>query len=558
MKTPFLSAITKCMGICLLLSLPDWAFSQADKALLRELSEDNQKSIEALVLYPEDIRLAILEATKYPEVLIKVQHLRDKTSAAFRTLIEDFPREDQTIFYDLTRYPGLIASIAQNRNDTRRVRDALDVLPDNQQDRAYQLLDWNMGVLVKIDHLNQTAASAYETLFASYAGPSQMAFRKLLDLPEVIDILNEDLRFTVLVGDLYRDDPAWVIGHMDSLNLVVARNHAQELEEWKQHLENNPEARTELQSAAAEYSAEYGYDDAYYDYRHVEVHHYYHYDYHYPYWYGYPWWHPYPRWRPYPYWWDWGYNFWSPGVVIVYMPSYHFMHWYFHRPHHHYYYNHLSTIFVNHYYGHRGSGSNIAAGVRDWRMRNKALISDEFLADKNRLPERLKEYGKFEKERADYNAARPGRETPPQEFLDKNSRKYPELERSAKEATMEVEREKEQVIRQRADWAPVKEAPAKTGDMHKPAPDRPQPPAQRPPAQPTEPSKKDPAVRTDTKSPSDARDYHQQKWEEPRRDIQRPAPPPAPKPTGKVVPKSPVREKNIPPPAKSGKTDRNG
>ena len=45
-------------------------------------------------------------------------------------------------------------------------------------------------------------------------------------LPEVIDLLNEDLRFTVLVGEVYRDNPSWAVHKMDSLNLAVARAHA--------------------------------------------------------------------------------------------------------------------------------------------------------------------------------------------------------------------------------------------------------------------------------------------------------------------------------------------
>ena len=81
--------------------------AQTDVALLGDLAEENKASVEALVLYPSETRLAILEATKHPEVLIKMQDMREKTSAAFRTLIEDFPRSTQAVFYDLNRYPGL-------------------------------------------------------------------------------------------------------------------------------------------------------------------------------------------------------------------------------------------------------------------------------------------------------------------------------------------------------------------------------------------------------------------------------------------------------------------
>lgn len=195
----------------------------------------------------------------------------------------------------------------------------------------------------------------------------------------MIDLLNEDLRFTVMVGDVYRDNPAWAIHKMDSLNLAVARAHAEELDSWKTAIDNDPDAKAELESAASEYAAENNYAavddyDAVYE-RDIVVTHYYYNPY--PYWYGYPWWEPYPRWHPYPWWWDWGFNH-HHGVVIVYLPSYHFMHWYFDHPGHHHRYNHLSTQFVNHYNGHRRSGTTISEGVGQWHEKNRSVISDRF------------------------------------------------------------------------------------------------------------------------------------------------------------------------------------
>jgi hypothetical protein len=85
--------------------------AQTDLSLLGDLAEENKKSVEALVLYPSETRLAILQATKNPEILVKMQNMREKTSAAFRALIEDFPRTTQSVFYDLNRYPGLVESL---------------------------------------------------------------------------------------------------------------------------------------------------------------------------------------------------------------------------------------------------------------------------------------------------------------------------------------------------------------------------------------------------------------------------------------------------------------
>ncbi len=341
--------------------------AQTDLSLLGDLAEENKKSVEALVLYPPETRLAILQATKNPEILVKMQNMREKTSAAFRALIEDFPRTTQAVFYDLNRYPGLVESLVLQRNEPAAIRKSLQVLNSNKVEEAFGVVSRQMSTLVQINDLSQTTRRAFERLITSYPIPAQQAFTHLLDLPEVIDLLNEDLRFTIMVGDVYRDNPAWVIQKMDSLNLVVARAHAEELENWKTSIENDPEAKLELQAAANEYATEngytveasegnsvdeYAYDDVYADRDPVNsrtdrqiVQHYYD---PYPYWYSYPWWEPYPRWCPYPWWWDWGAYSSPRGPIVIYLPSYHFMHWYFDRPQHHDRYNRLSTHFVRH------------------------------------------------------------------------------------------------------------------------------------------------------------------------------------------------------------------
>ncbi len=516
----FLSLVAVWLVLCQAVTL-----AQTDIALLRDLAEENKKSVEALVLYPSETRLAILEATKHPEVLIKMQDMREKTSAAFRTLIEDFPRSTQAVFYDLSRYPGLTASLVQQKNNPAALHKSLEALPESKREDAYGVVDRQMPTFVQINDLNQTTRRAFERLIAGYPAAAQQAFEHLLGLPEVIDLLNEDLRFTILVGETYHDNPAWVIYKMDSLSLAVARSHAEELENWKSTLENDPAAKAELQAAANEYATENGYstddysgDDNYYDSDYydrdndIQVWHYYA---PYPYWYGYPYWEPYPRWHPYHWWWDWGCHFYPNRVVIVYLPSYHFMHWYFDHPHHHYRYNHLSTHFVNHYYGHRHSGTTITMGVRDWHERNRSIISDDFLSDKNRLPDRLKTYGQFETGRQEYNTKNPKKQLTQEEYLDKNEQKYPDLQRSRETAKTEIKRENEIKREKRSDWAPQK-APAKPEPAPAPKTQRPpriEPtPAPKPPSR--EPAKTDKPAKQPRTQPDEAKDYHRQKWEE--------------------------------------------
>ncbi len=525
---------------------------QSDKALLRELAEENQKSVEALALYPSDVRLAIFEAARYPEVLVKMNDTRRKTADAFRALIEDFPRSTQETFYDLTRYPGLLDRLAEQRESPAALRETLQQLPEDRRDEALGTVQDQMPTLLKIRDLDRTARSAFGQMIAGYPEPAQAAFRRIVDLPEVLEILNEDLRFTVLIGDVYREDPAWVIRKTDSLNLAVARSQAQELDEWKKSVESDPQAEQEFKAASQEYAAEYGYDDQ--DYpgddlyyndeanRQVVVT-----DYAYPWWFGYPWWYPAPCWRPYPWWYNWGYYPGQGHIVIIYLPSRHFMDWYFYHPHHHYHYSHLSSHFVNHYYGHRRSGTTISMGVGAWRDRNRTVISDEWMRDRGRLPERLKEFGRFEEGRQAYNARNPRNPATQEEYLNKTPRKYPELERSRTQAAEEIKRGDDVPRTRPSEWAPRKEPAPVTPQTRpdrqpeprptqKPRTEKPrvQPPAdtkERPPRPSAEPPRTQPKPERPVE---DAKDYHRQKWDETKRTEtrrERPAARPVPKQT---------------------------
>jgi|GEM_PF-1862427 len=132
-----ITPILLLLGAVLTFFTPQFSIAQTDLALLHNLAEHNHKSVEALVLYPSETRLAILESTKHPEVLIKMQDMRDKTSAAFRTLIEDLPRATQAVFYDLNRYPGLTESLVIQSNNPVALRKMLEALPSDKQEEAF-------------------------------------------------------------------------------------------------------------------------------------------------------------------------------------------------------------------------------------------------------------------------------------------------------------------------------------------------------------------------------------------------------------------------------------
>ncbi|PSR08718.1 MAG: hypothetical protein C7N36_21480, partial [Bacteroidetes bacterium] len=460
---------------------------QTDTDFFAQLEEDEQAAVEALVLYPADTRLAILEVCQYPEAIIKLQRIQDGSSTDFQALVDPLPRSTQEMIWDLTRYPGLIHQLATApRSDERRVQQILKTYPEVIHERALTAYRGSPRLLQQTDELQQAADNAFQQVLSEYDPALQDNLRALLQLPEVLDLLTKNIQLTILVGDRYRKFPDRVLEQADSLNLVVARENAQELEDWKQQIANDPAAEKDLQAAAQNYAAEYGYDDVYYNPdndnragddmyydttpRRVEVY----YEYSYPFWFGYPTWYGYPCWRPYPFWYHWGFSFWTgPRIVIVRLPSFYFTTWYFNRPEHHIWWPGLSGHFVNHYAYHPRYRSGIVTGVARWRQNNREVITDEWIREVRNQPRHFKEYGEFEYNRERYNQRNPAQKLSPRQFLDENPRAYPEL---AKTQT-----QREATVRERT------QAPATT------QPDRPAPTTQpRTRTQPEKPGQVNP------------------------------------------------------------------
>ncbi|MCF8243738.1 MAG: hypothetical protein K9J37_02525 [Saprospiraceae bacterium] len=541
--------------------LPLFVSAQTERELLAQLLEEEQSSVEALALYPESTRVAILEAARYPEALIKLESLQGKTSVAFKSLLEPYPKELQEKVWDLTRYTGIVATIVEGGQKWGIDLDvALQDYPPEIMQRARELSYDYFPLLTEVHRLNRQWDGAFRELVATYPPPTRDAIQQLVELPEVLSLLTDNIRLTVLVGDLYQRNPAWLLRQMDSLNLVVAEARTKELDAWKKNLENDPEARAELEKAAKDYVSDdgyddefYNYDDAYYDRETIVEYHYYHYNY--PYWFGYPSWYAYPRWRPYPYWYDWGFYY-GPGnsIVIIDLPSYWFVNWYFYYPWHHYYYPHLSSHYANHYYGHRTSSSSITTNVRTWKNRNRDVVTDDWLNRARTDANAFREFGKFETEREKYNNSHPDKPVTQGQFLDKNSRKYPDL-------TQAVDRKKEldRVEDQRR--APTTVEPKRPNDTT--APTR-KPEVSPKPVEPRKPdiSPKPPKVEPRKQPPVNlpkvekAQKHHQDAWEQTKREapkrpsIQQPRTPPAnlkvpktaPAPKIKTAPSAPRKK----------------
>jgi len=416
-------------------------YAQEEKMILWELAQEKQEVVDVLVLYPEETRKTILEATLHPEVLAKLNIIQIKTSNNFKSIVDELSEQDQIAIWDLTRYPNLISSLAKIKPASNLDWDKLLIdYPSTIHNRAIAVHQNIFPILEEINKLNDAAALAFKNVMEKYSVETKIVFEDLIDLPEVLDVLTNNINLTILIGDVYEDDPQWLLRKTDSLSLVVARENALEFEEWEKNLSENPELITDLEESVEAYKEENTFDDDYYDYEDEQTRSYHdaHSHFHYSFWFSYPYWYTYPRWRCYPNYYDWGFYYHANGpIVFIGFPSYHFTHWYFHHPHHHSHWPNLSAQYVYHARRPNARRTSINASVENWQRENNQIVNEDWLKKDDKLSRRFEEFGRMETERQKYNTTHPKSKMNQQQFAAKNKRNYPQTSKVIKRGTDE-------------------------------------------------------------------------------------------------------------------------
>lgn len=414
--------------ILLLFALLSHGFSQDEKRLLKALYEEDREALDALVMYPEDVREAILQVATQPEILVRMDGLQNLTATEFRTLLENYPQEKQEQFYDLVRFPELVVALVDRGKLTRQeIKDMSIEYPAETQEIVLDLGRNDFGTLIQIRQLQKEFRFALAQIKSDYDVPVQESIDKLIGLPEVLDLLTENYRLTLLIGSLYVKDPYWVHQQLDSLGLVQARQNAKELEDWKEALEADPEALQELEASAESFAETQGYTPDQYRRERQQVtvvHHYQPYSY----WFGYPHWYQYPWWYSYPYWHHWGFYYGSGGRVVIYgMPSWHYLSWHWHYPQHWQYYPHFSNCLVTHYQHHRQSSQSLSRTTRSWVNQNQQALGRDFVSREEGRINRIQEHALFEMDYREYTVKKQDKSISRADYLSRNVRKYPDL-----------------------------------------------------------------------------------------------------------------------------------
>lgn len=308
-------------------------------------SDAGQSLVSSVASYRDDVRQSVLLVSQQPQVLTHLAQQQASSQQAFDDLIHSFGQTKQGWFYDIARFPDVLHTLATlpDGTDRQTVQGVTKALPANVQETAWKLYRHHHGDLEQVDNLNQQAAQAFNTLIAPLDGPTQTAFRQLINMPDVLSLLTQQLDETTKLGRDYQVDPASVSQNLTALHDKLDAQNKQELADYQRQLDQDPQARQELAQAGKAYAQANGINPnpawpnnpVYYQNP-------------YSFWFGYPTWYGSPMWYPSAFGYGAGFYYGPGGNMIVYgLPSFGFSNWFFNYGYG--YYPRLYNRFNNYY-----------------------------------------------------------------------------------------------------------------------------------------------------------------------------------------------------------------
>ncbi len=322
-----------------------------DKEKLLRMMEEDRSTMDAIAGYDNKVQGDILQLAQTPEVLNIMQDLQKKSEIRFRDIIVPYDRDVQAAMYDLSRYPDLISNLVRNGKPSAAEVNAIVLkYPSDIQETAKKYARSYYEALVKIDNLNNEIDRDFQSYLSPYDDQTRNSVNDLLKYPEIVTVMVEDKDFTQQLGVTYREDPQWVTDQLDRISAELDEQNKKDVADYQKQVESDPEAYSEMLSAAEEFAAENNSvrsEDAYVDPEvdvTIRINSY-------PFWFGYPYWYPYAYWRPYPAYYHTGFYF-GPGrrLIFIGLPSAHFIYWQTH--YHPALYPHLSYCYYNYYHSH--------------------------------------------------------------------------------------------------------------------------------------------------------------------------------------------------------------
>ncbi|QDK79803.1 DUF3300 domain-containing protein [Spirosoma sp. KCTC 42546] len=312
---------------------------------------NDQTLVSAIAPYRDDVRRSILLASVQPQVLTALAQQRANSEQAFANLIQSYGQTKQGWFYDLSRYPDILHALATlpTGSDEQTVNNLTKPMPATIQVSAWKLYRHHNADLVQVDNINQQAQQAFENVISTLDGLTQSAFRQLIEMPDVMTQLTDQIDKTARLGEAYQANPDQVTKDLTALHDSLQVQNQQELADYQNQLNNDPQARQELQQAGQAYAQANGYNMGI-NPNPAWVNTSYYYQNPYSFWFGYPYWYASPLWYPSAWWYGTGFYYGMGGNMVMFgLPSLGFSNWFFGSGR--YVYPHLYNRF-NTYYTH--------------------------------------------------------------------------------------------------------------------------------------------------------------------------------------------------------------
>ena len=170
------------------------------------LTDDEREAVRALALYPPDVREAILETTLHPDIIAELGKIAEGSRKAFRDLVGQLPREDQTLVWEVVRYPAMLDAVkalgASPSEDA--VRAAIADQPAKAQEALLQLAAKQPDLVDAAHDIRLQAEQQVDALLSQQPLDVESAFRLVIDHPEALAAMNERPDLVARIAEVYQ------------------------------------------------------------------------------------------------------------------------------------------------------------------------------------------------------------------------------------------------------------------------------------------------------------------------------------------------------------------
>ncbi len=366
--------------------------AQDDRAALEKLMKDDSETVNVIALYDNPIRTDLFVAAGTSEGVARISDLQKTSNEGFKRALSSYSKEDQARIWNMTRFGALIGRIVQSSNRDQATIDAIlrDYPEEIHADARYTIAN-HPEVLASVDMIRRDFDRNLEIILGVYPDRTRQAFQNLVKNPDALTTLNDNMRMSVLLGDLYKRNPELVQSRFSELNLQLANRKAKDLEEWRAQMQSNPDAQSELKQSAQEFAESQGYaPSSYANTQPAYVEHYVSTPY--AYWSGYPWWYESPCWVPYPAWYHWGFYYSSGSMVWYGTPSWYFLNWHFRHSRHFSMYPHITNCYFDYFYwGPPRYYARCSWVTHRWYEGHRHYFADDFRDNHGQRIERIRD-----------------------------------------------------------------------------------------------------------------------------------------------------------------------